>query len=111
MRSNMSVSEKVLWNLIRKDRLGFRFKRQVPVLDYILDFYCAEAWLAIEVDGEQHFENADYDLERNTRLAANGIETLRIPSLWLFDNDGFKRAEAAIAEALERRAGRRPLDP
>ena len=111
MRADMSVSEKVLWNLVRKDRLGFRFKRQVPVLDYILDFYCAEAWLAIEVDGEQHLDSATYDADRDARLAERGIETLRIPSLWLFDAAGYKNADAAIRNALERRTGRRPLEP
>lgn len=109
-RKEMSASERVLWNLVRRDRLGFRFKRQVPVLDYILDFYCAEAWLCIEVDGEQHLLNAHYDSERDHKLEAKGIETLRIPLLWLYDASYMVKVETAIKSALWRRSGRKPLD-
>ena len=85
LRSEMSVSEKWLWSQIRRDQLGFRFKRQVPVDEYVLDFYCPEASLAIEVDGEQHAHRMEKDLQRDARLSELGIETLRLPSLDLFD--------------------------
>jgi len=85
LRGDMSVGEKWLWSQIRGNQMGFRFKRQVPVDDYVLDFYCPEASLAIEVDGEQHANRAEQDLRRDVRLAELGVETLRIPSLDLFD--------------------------
>lgn len=85
LRRNMSVSEKWLWSQIRGKRLGFAFKRQVPVGPYVLDFYCAEAKLAIEVDGEQHLNQASRDAHRDAWVKERGIVTLRIPSLDLFD--------------------------
>ena len=81
----MTVSEKVLWDFLRKERTGFRFRKQVPVLDFILDFYCAEAKVCIEVDGEQHLEQQDYDRYRDRVLGEAGILTMRVPSLDLFD--------------------------
>ena len=71
MRSEMSVSEKVLWEQVRKNRLGYGFRRQVPVGPYILDFYCARASLCIEVDGEQHIQTLWRGREEG-RLFARG---------------------------------------
>ncbi len=65
LRLDMSVSEKRLWAYIRKDRLGFSFRRQVPIGEYVLDFYCAKAALCVEVDGEQHAPRAAADRRRD----------------------------------------------
>lgn len=54
LRKNSTLSEVLLWNKIRKRALGVQFHRQVPMLDYIVDFYCHEIGLAIEVDGKIH---------------------------------------------------------
>ncbi|MBX7131138.1 MAG: DUF559 domain-containing protein [Fimbriimonadaceae bacterium] len=54
LRREMTDGERILWSELRYDKLGFRFKRQVPMSTYILDFYCPAALLAIEVDGEIH---------------------------------------------------------
>ena len=81
----MSVSEKVFWNYIRKDRTGFKFRKQVPVLDFILDFYCAEAKVCIEIDREQHNEQREYDHYRDKKVEEAGILTIRIPSLDIFE--------------------------
>jgi very-short-patch-repair endonuclease len=83
----MSTSEKVLWGYLRGDKLGFRFRRQVPAQSYFLDFYCGEAALCVEVDGEQHQQSAEYDAKRDQVLAQHGIETVRIPSLDIFNED------------------------
>ncbi|MCC7229629.1 MAG: DUF559 domain-containing protein [Fimbriimonadaceae bacterium] len=87
LRPEMSVSEKVLWEQLRKKRLGYAFRYQVPVGPSILDFYGAQASLCIEVDGEQHLETQWKDGKRHANLRSVGIETLRIPSLDLFDRD------------------------
>jgi len=86
LRKNMSISEEVFWAYLRGDKTGFRFRRQVPVLDYFLDFYCGEAALCVEVDGEQHQLRIERDNLRDARLLEIGIKTIRIPSLDLFDN-------------------------
>ena len=81
----MSVSEKVFWGYIRKGKVGFKFRRQAPVLGFILDFYCPEANVCVEIDGEQHLEQVEYDRYRDNELAQAGIITIRIPSLDIFE--------------------------
>lgn len=80
----MTLSEVLLWQEIRKKQLlGYQFHRQVPMLDCILDFYCHELKLAIEVDGASH----DYqkDRLRDKRLAKYEVAVLR------FDDKDIKR--------------------
>lgn len=81
----MGVSEKVLWEHLRAKRLGFKFRRQFPIGPYVLDFYCAEAKLCVEVDGEQHESKGPDDRVRDVHLEALGIQTLRIRSTHLFE--------------------------
>jgi very-short-patch-repair endonuclease len=80
----MSISEKWFWNAVRKDQLGYRVRRQVPIGPYILDFYIPSVKVCIEVDGEQHELRRVQDSDRDVFLAEFGILTLRIPSLDLF---------------------------
>ena len=65
---------------MRGRKQGFKFRRQHPLDDFVLDFFCHEAKLAVEIDGSQHTEQATYDQWRDERLAAMGIATLRIPA-------------------------------
>lgn len=119
LREEMSVSEQVFWEAVRKDRLGYRFRRQVSIRRYHLDFYCAAAQLAIEIDGEQHARSSSYDERRDAEMKAAGVETIRIPSLDLFDPNGVQlsrwltKIEARCAERIAefervREARRRP---
>lgn len=80
LRKNSTQAEAKLWSLLRNRRLGgYKFRRQHPAVGYILDFYCDEARLAIEVDGGGHAEpcQAAYDQERSARLAEEGIAMVR----------------------------------
>ena len=86
-RNAMSVSERWFWTAIRKDLLGYRFRRQHRIGPYFLDFYCPAARLCVEVDGEQHAERVEADAKRDAFLAEFGILTLRIPSLDLFEKE------------------------
>ena len=109
LRKSMSVSEKWVWEWVRKDRLGFRFRRQFPVGPYILDFYCVEAKFAIEVDGEQHVNRREKDVKRDEFLAAQGVYVLRIPSQDIFDPEGGVtrlRWQESIQMSLCERTGR-----
>jgi cysteine desulfurase/selenocysteine lyase len=76
LRSNMTEAETLLWSKIRHDQLGFRFRRQHKVGGYIIDFYCADLKLAIEVDGGQHNESIK-DVYRTKALNERGIRVLR----------------------------------
>ena len=77
LRHNETKEEKLLWNSLRRKNLGYKFSRQYSVGPYILDFYCVEKRIAIELDGSQHLENKDYDTERDSYLLMHDIKVLR----------------------------------
>ena len=81
MRRCSTREESRLWSWLRNRRFdGLKFKRQVPMGRYILDFYCADLKLAIEVDGRHHSgpDMVAYDHDRTRHLANRGIYVLRI---------------------------------
>ena len=78
LRASQTDAEQLLWGLLRAKRfLGHKFRRQHPVEPYILDFYCDELKLAIELDGGQHAEQVQYDERRTQTLEAQGIRVVR----------------------------------
>ena len=82
LRKESTLSEILLWCEIKNKQIqGVQFHRQVPVLDYILDFYCHELKLAIEVDGDSHEHKVDYDKIRQDKLELYGITVLRFDDL------------------------------
>ena len=76
------MPEILLWQRLSKSPDGVKFRRQHSVGDYVLDFYCADASIAIEVDGFVHDmgENPQRDVERDQVLREFGIKVLRIPA-------------------------------
>jgi very-short-patch-repair endonuclease len=78
-RSRATEAENALWQLVRGNRLGHRFRRQHAIERYIVDFICLPAWLIVEVDGEYHFEieQAEYDSGRTHDLQKLGFHILR----------------------------------
>ena len=79
LRNESTYSEILLWQEIKNKQLGYQFHRQVPLLDYIVDFYCNELHLAVEVDGKcQESDSArEYDAKRQSRLEKCGVRFLR----------------------------------
>ena len=79
-RHEMTESETVLWNALRKLRIGVRFRRQHPIGDYIADFICISAKLVIEVDGGYHQESLQQELDqqRTLFLESKGYRVIRI---------------------------------
>jgi very-short-patch-repair endonuclease len=81
LRRNMTLAEKKIWyELLARDNLnGFRFLRQKPIDQYIVDFYCNELKLVIEIDGESHLAAGarEYDEHRTKVLNGYGIEVIR----------------------------------
>ena len=109
-RQNPSVAEEIVWKFLRGNRTGFHFRREVNVFSYRVDFYCAEASLAVELDGEQH--DPARDALRDAELAKAGIEVLRIPNVRFFQLDS-KDAEDPIKQMVircEERSGRKAED-
>jgi very-short-patch-repair endonuclease len=106
LRRDQTDKEKQLWHALRGHRFaGFKFRRQHLIGSYLLDFYCADAKLDIELDGFQHGlpEGIQHDEERETFLAGQGIETLR------FWNHQWRQNRAGclleIWNAVQRRTG------
>ncbi len=79
---------------LRANRLGYKFKRQVPIGRYIGDFACIEKRLIVELDGGQHLANQVYDEKRTLELNKRGFRVLR------FWNDEVLRQTASVVEAI-----------
>jgi very-short-patch-repair endonuclease len=80
MRRLPTESEAALWRLLKGRQLGVSFKRQVPLLGYIVDFYASQARLVVEVDGGYHAERAALDAKRQRRLERAGCRVVRVAS-------------------------------
>ena len=77
LRKESTLSEVLLWQKVKQRSYGVQFHRQVPMLKYIIDFYCHEIQLAIEVDGNSHDYKYFYDLKRQGELEKYGVVFLR----------------------------------
>jgi very-short-patch-repair endonuclease len=78
LRKNSTPGEIELWKLVKnKQVLGYQFRRQRPIKNYIVDFYCKELRLAIEIDGSSHDYKVEYDQKRQEKLEQLGITFLR----------------------------------
>ncbi len=78
LRHNSTDAELILWQHLRAHRMAdYKFRRQVVIEPYIVDFICLKAKLIIEADGGQHLEQAEHDLMRSTFLESLGYKVLR----------------------------------
>jgi very-short-patch-repair endonuclease len=98
LRRKMTLPEVLLWQILRQEPDGVKFRRQHSTGDYYLDFYCAKAKVCIEVDGIVHDmgNHPEHDIERSEWLRAEGIEVLRVPARDVL------RSPEEVAEALVR---------
>ena len=78
LRKNSTDVERILWQKLRNRQLGgYKFKRQVPIGSYIVDFMCASARLVVELDGGQHNEQQAYDQRRTHYLKTKSFKVIR----------------------------------
>ncbi|MFT5891790.1 MAG: very-short-patch-repair endonuclease [Dokdonia sp.] len=77
LRSNLTPEEAKLWEYLKTRPFNFKFRRQHPFGDYILDFYCHKAKLVIEVDGKIHDYQKEYDNDRTDIIKEYGITVIR----------------------------------
>ena len=80
LRRRLTPTEQALWSALRGDRLhGFKFRRQHPFGPYVLDFFCVQSQLVIELDGSvhNHPDQIDYDRDRTAYLESQGLRVLR----------------------------------
>lgn len=99
LRKNPTDAERALWNGLRFWQVGgYKFRRQQPIGDYIVDFVCLEKKIVIEVDGGQHAEQEEYDGVRDAWLRGKGYSVLRFWNNDVLHNlDGVKET---ISQAL-----------
>jgi very-short-patch-repair endonuclease len=98
LRGEMTTPERMLWQRMRSRPSGLKFRRQHPAGVYVLDFYCAAARLAIEIDGWAHDSAATRarDAIRSQYLRSQGVATLRVPAQKMLDD-----IDAALARIVE----------
>ncbi|HEU5019263.1 MAG TPA: DUF559 domain-containing protein [Pseudolabrys sp.] len=93
LRTNMTDAERRLWYRLRAHRFGgLKFKREVPIGPYVVDFICFDQKLIIEVDGGQHVES-EVDNKRDAWLASEGYRVLRF-----WNRDVLKRTTSVLEE-------------
>ncbi|MGA2987390.1 MAG: endonuclease domain-containing protein [Terriglobia bacterium] len=100
LRASSTEAEKVAWNLLRDRRLGAKFRRQFRIERGVLDFYCFEHRLALELDGGVHSQVAQMrkDAGKEDYLRTLGIRLLRIPNAMVLEHpDEFVRG---VVEAI-----------
>jgi very-short-patch-repair endonuclease len=96
LRKNSTLSEVLLWNEIKRKRVhGYEFHRQVPLLDYIVDFYCHELRLIIEIDGSSH---DDPDVQANDEIRQSTLEEYNLRFLRYDDLDVKKDISWVVAD-------------
>ncbi len=97
LRKNSTLAEVLLWQQIKGKALGYEFHRQVPIDQFIVDFYCHELMLAIEIDGSSHIDKYNYDMSRESKLQNLGVKFIR------FDDLDVKKNMNTVLKAIENR--------
>jgi very-short-patch-repair endonuclease len=97
MRHIATDAESMMWRLLRHRRLvGFKFRRQVPLEGFILDFVCFDQRTIVEIDGGQHFSSRR-DMQRDSRLAQEGFRVVRY-----WNNDVLQRPDSVLEDLFAR---------
>ena len=95
LRLNSTMAEILLWKMIKNKAMGCEFHRQVPIDEYIVDFFCHELSLVIEIDGYTHDYNFANDKIRQNRLESLGLKVIR------FSDDDIKRHVDDVIRFIE----------
>jgi very-short-patch-repair endonuclease len=87
LRASATSPERLLWGKLRDRRLAaWKWRRQVPIRPYIVDFLCADAGLIVELDGGQHADRTDYDQRRTAFIEARGLRVIRFWNHLVFED-------------------------
>lgn len=99
-RKKPTEAEEIVWEIIRKRILGYKFTRQKPIARFIVDFYCSKLLLVLEVDGEIHQKSLEKDRGRDEILEAMGIKTFRFRNSEIIgkENEFRRKLKDIIAE-------------
>ena len=103
LRHDATNPEELLWELLRNRQLeGLKFRRQVVIAPFVVDFYCHEKRLVVEVDGASHIDRAEYDRGRQDWIERQGLHVLRV------SNDDVLTDLEAVGSAILRAAELKP---
>ncbi|MBT3313853.1 MAG: endonuclease domain-containing protein [Anaerolineae bacterium] len=91
LRKNMTLAEGKLWAYLKKNQLGFRFRRQHAIGNFIVDFCCIKKKIIVELDGSQHLDLQEYDEDRTKYLKSRGYRVIRF-----WNNDVMNDTEGVI---------------
>lgn len=113
LRNNSTLSEVLLWNNIKNKSLGVEFHRQVPLDEFVVDFFCHEILLAIEIDGNTHDYKFDYDNYRQIVLEKYGVTVVRFLDIDVKKNmnDVMRSLEIVISDLKVKLGQTSPLPP
>jgi very-short-patch-repair endonuclease len=103
LRKDETKAEKLVWETIRNRKFrGFKFRRQHVVQGFVLDFYCQEVKLGIEIDGAVHYKRKDYDRLRQDIIESKGINVIRIKNRDILNDKSsiLKKMRKSIANQL-----------
>jgi very-short-patch-repair endonuclease len=110
-RQNMPLAEAIMWEHLRAHRIGAQFRRQHPFLNFIVDFYCAEVDLIIEIDGATHStpQEISYDRYRQSKLEALGYVVIRFTNAEVIQTQDVvvERIKEKVAELRAEKAARK----
>ncbi|MEP6793986.1 MAG: endonuclease domain-containing protein [Saprospiraceae bacterium] len=100
LRKNMTYAEKLLWSRIRDNKIGYYFRRQHPLSNYIVDFYCHQVNLVIEVDGDVHGDKTVQleDQNKEESIKSYGLHVLR------FTNDEVLKDVDGVVQLIKQKA-------
>jgi very-short-patch-repair endonuclease len=86
LRQPQTPAESKLWARLRNSQLGFKFRRQHPIDRFIVDFYCAACRLVVEIDGDSHAQQIEYDAARTDWLNERGYRVIRFANRDVYQN-------------------------
>ena len=111
LRNNPTPAEAILWKYLQRRRLLGKFRRQFRISRYIVDFFCVDCGIAIELDGAPHFRElrAEYEARRTAFLTGLGIEVIRFENRIVHDN--IEAVLETIRRAIRNRNAVRPPPP
>jgi very-short-patch-repair endonuclease len=95
LRTNMTDAEQKLWRALRSRGVGPKFRRQVPLGPYVVDFVCFDSKLIVEVDGGQHADSVG-DAKRDRYFSVQGYRVVRF-----WNNDVLKNTEGVLTRIVE----------
>ena len=105
LRNNPTKAEKILWDKLKRNQLGVKFRRQHPIYLYIADFYCHEKKLVIEVDGDYHLEK---EQKENDKLREEDIKDFGLKIVRFTNNDVLEKIDVVIEKIKQMITPRTP---